>query len=116
MAKGSTGDQALIGIGKILQEVMDKSGEVARISGDEFAIAGSKIQNKFSVETLMEALLLRLRQPLGVSGFDRQVTVSVGIALVLNPNTDASHVFGVADRAMYKVKFGSKAGYKITKI
>ncbi|SCX14858.1 GGDEF domain-containing protein [Candidatus Aquiluna sp. UB-MaderosW2red] len=110
------GDQVLIGIGRILEEVMDTSGEVARISGDEFAIASSKIQNKSSVENLMEALLLRLRQPLGVPGFDGQVTVSAGVALVLNPKTDASHVFGAADRAMYKVKFDGKAGYKITTI
>lgn len=103
----AVGDRVLQMLAGRLQVEADAGMCVARIGGDEFAIAccDERLQPAQSgaAGTLLQRLLQRLAQPLHVQGHEIQVEASVGVALRADVQASCD-LLACADLALYRAK------------
>jgi diguanylate cyclase (GGDEF)-like protein len=103
-ADHSGGDQVLRDIGGRIQSTLRENDLIARLAGDEFAIALVDITNLGDVMAFMNRLVEALRRPLQVAGKDLPVTTSVGIALAPADGDTAATVLRHAGIALTRAK------------
>ena len=103
-ADHSGGDQVLRDIGGRIQSTLRESDLIARLAGDEFAIALVDITNLGDVMAFMNRLVEALRRPLQVAGKEMPVTTSVGIALAPADGDTAATVLRHAGIALARAK------------
>ena len=103
-ADHSGGDQVLRDIGGRIQSTLRENDLIARLAGDEFAIALVDITNLGDVMAFMNRLVEALRRPLQVAGKDMPVTTSVGIALAPADGDTAATVLRHAGIALARAK------------
>ena len=100
----SGGDQVLRDIGGRIQSTLRQNDLIARLAGDEFAIALVDITNLGDVMAFMNRLVEALRRPLQVAGKEMMVTTSVGIALAPADGDTAATVLRHAGIALARAK------------
>ena len=98
------GDQVLRDIGARIQATLRQGDLIARLAGDEFAIALVDITNLGDVMAFMNRLVEALRRPFQVAGKEMLVTTSVGIALAPADGDTAANVLRHADIALARAK------------
>ena len=103
-ADHSGGDQVLRDIGGRIQSTLRGNDLIARLAGDEFAIALVDITNLGDVMAFMNWLVEALRRPLQVAGKEMLVTTSVGIALAPADGDTAATVLRHAGIALARAK------------
>ena len=103
-ADHSGGDQVLRDIGGRIQSTLRENDLIARLAGDEFAIALVDITNLGDVMAFMNRLVEALRRPLQVAGKEMLVTTSVGIALAPADGDTAATVLRHAGIALARAK------------
>ncbi len=103
-ADHSGGDQVLRDIGGRIQSTLRENDLLARLAGDEFAIALVDITNLGDVMAFMNRLVEALRRPLQVAGKEMLVTSSVGIALAPADGDTAATVLRHASIALARAK------------
>jgi len=103
-ADHSGGDQVLRDIGGRIQSTLRGNDLIARLAGDEFAIALVDITNLGDVMAFMNRLVEALRRPLQVAGKEMLVTTSVGIALAPADGDTAATVLRHAGIALARAK------------
>jgi diguanylate cyclase (GGDEF)-like protein len=99
------GDKLLCNVGERLSTLLDDTGLVARLSGDEFAIVidGANVAER--ARTLSERLCLAFRKfAFFIDECDVRINVSNGIAIYPDYGTTADELFGNADLALYRAK------------
>jgi len=109
------GDRVLASFGGALLDLVEGSGTVARISGDEFAIV---VECLSSVEDCARTLE-RLQHSMKIRSFEaggELIHFSAGMALVTNPNCEVAEILRVADKAMYSSKHHGKNQYRVVTI
>ncbi|MCL2022358.1 MAG: EAL domain-containing protein [Betaproteobacteria bacterium] len=102
----TVGDGLLIHMANIFRERVRKSDTSARLGGDEFAIIMAEIDCPEHASILAQSILEKLNDPVHISGYEIQPSVSIGIATFRNTSPPPS-VEGVtynADLAMYQAK------------
>ncbi len=103
----AVGDRVLQMLAGRLQVEADADMCLARIGGDEFAVACSdeRLQPAVggSASTLLQRLLQRLSQPLHVQGHEIQAEASVGVALRADVQASCD-LLACADLALYRAK------------
>lgn len=103
----AVGDRVLQMLAGRLQVEADQDMCLARIGGDEFAVACSDARlmpaAAGSAGTLLQRLLQRLAQPLHVQGHEIQVEASVGVALRADVHVGGD-LLACADLALYRAK------------
>ena len=87
-----------------LRGSMRRGDLVARISGDEFAIAIEGLSTVDELETIIEKLRRRLAEPYRIRGHKVIATASIGIALYPDDAPDTRTLIHRADLAMYRAK------------
>jgi diguanylate cyclase (GGDEF)-like protein len=100
------GDELLRNVARCLRSLAVTGDLVARIGGDEFAIARSGLQGP-AADRLARSLIDALAAPCRAHGHDITTTASVGIMLVDRDSaarTDAVLMLKRADIAMYRAK------------
>ncbi|NMA82330.1 MAG: EAL domain-containing protein [Epulopiscium sp.] len=105
------GDQLLIHIGKIFRNYMDSTDFVARMGGDEFVIIVSYIPNEEYIIQKVEQILMLLRKPFEIQGFEFFASGSIGIALYPKHGEDIGTLLKSADTAMFAAKDAGKNTY-----
>jgi diguanylate cyclase (GGDEF)-like protein len=101
----SAGDEVLRLVSDLLVSLAPENATIARLGGDEFAILLSgDSATSGNAEALAEAVLLRLAQPLQLSGVQAQVGVSIGLVLASNDEASSSVLMRRGDTAMYEAK------------
>ena len=103
-ADHSGGDQVLRDIGGRIQSTLRENDLIARLAGDEFAIALVDITNLGDVMAFMNRLVEALRRPLQVAGKEMLVTTSVGIALAPADGDTAATMLRHAGIALARAK------------
>jgi diguanylate cyclase (GGDEF)-like protein len=96
------GDDVLAAVGDAAGEAVRASDFVGRLGGEEFAVLlpGTGRDGALTVaENLREAI-----GALEVSGVDREITSSFGVAVLPDDAPDAQTLLRVADRALYQAK------------
>ena len=74
------GDQLLKAIAQRLSNCLPTNASLARMSGDEFAMLLSKLENPQAIITIAHALLAVFKGPFLVGGHEIYVSASAGIA------------------------------------
>jgi diguanylate cyclase (GGDEF)-like protein/PAS domain S-box-containing protein len=100
----SSGDQALLQISQRLKSLVDENTIVARLSGDEFAIAHnySKLEN--SLEKLQVNLLQQFDIPVALKEINYDISASFGVAVAPQDGRDYETLLKHADLAMSQGK------------
>jgi diguanylate cyclase (GGDEF)-like protein len=100
----AVGDELLRSVAKRLRSTMRRGDLVARISGDEFAIAIEGLNTVGELEMIVEKLRRRLAEPYRIRGHKVIATASIGIALYPLDSADREAMLLNADAAMYRAK------------
>ena len=98
------GDELLKIIGCRLASCMRATDTVARHGGDEFVIVVSGLKQGNVLDDALQRIVTTIAEPLTISGFEMQVTCSVGVSLYPQDGADARALLRNADAAMYKAK------------
>ncbi len=77
---------------------------VSRFGGDEFVIVLNRVRGPDDASTVAENILRAVAAPIGVDGYELQVTPSIGISIGLDDGDDPALLIKNADAAMYHAK------------
>lgn len=107
------GDAVLIQLAARLRALVDDADDVARLSGDEFAVLfAAERPERDSVAALARQLLAVVAQPYRVEDQELFVTTSIGISLAPRDGQDASALLKHADAAMHRAKELGRNNYQ----
>lgn len=95
------GDTALKTFSSAAQEILPSGSCFARLGGDEFVLMLSGTQE--GVLKRIE-MLRTLANKLRIKGHDIQITVSIGVSKLQNPDDTVRTLLKRADKALYQVK------------
>jgi len=98
------GDELLRTVARRLKNTMRHGDIIARISGDEFALAIEGLSSVEELEMIVEKLRRRLAEPYSIHGHKIYVTASIGLALYPLDGSDRDAMMRYADAAMYQAK------------
>jgi diguanylate cyclase len=100
-----TGDRLLIAVAERLGAAVRKTTDaVARLSGDEFAILQTGLNDRQAALSLARKLLHSISQPFVLEGRKVQIGVSIGIAIYPTDGDLPDVLLRNADKAMYLAK------------
>ncbi|MBI5898464.1 MAG: EAL domain-containing protein [Rhodocyclales bacterium] len=105
----AVGDRLLTELGARLRHHLADGNEVARLWGDKFAVLFTAT-DRAGVQSRLDDLLERLRQPLAIDGQRLDVDASVGVALFPADASDAASLMRRASLALDAAK-GCQCGY-----
>ncbi|MCW8876898.1 MAG: bifunctional diguanylate cyclase/phosphodiesterase, partial [Kangiellaceae bacterium] len=94
-----------------LQSVLRSTDNLARLSGDEFAIIIERISDARDVEPTLERLINQLNSPFELANQGVTTSVSIGVALYPDNGERPSSLLKHADIAMYQAKRMGKKQY-----
>ena len=104
----ATGDLLLQQVAGRLKGCVRSSDTVARFGGDEFAIILTNIIQVENVREVAEKIRQALLVPYDFHGISLSVSASIGFSMYPTDSQDPQALIELADRAMYRVKFGGK--------
>jgi diguanylate cyclase len=106
------GDALLTQFAQRLKRLVRRDDMVARISGDEFVIALSGLEDPQTAAFVAHKLHAELIAPFHVGDQAFVVTASIGVSVYPNDADDSDALLRHADAAMYRVKRSGKNGHQ----
>jgi len=106
------GDKLLIAVAERLSRAVRKSDVVARLSGDEFAILITHLEQAEVVEALAGQLVASIDRPFGIDEHALEIHISIGISLYPRDGQSAEELLSRADAAMYQAKAAGGCAYR----
>lgn len=107
------GDMILKTVGRRLKSVVRASDTVARIGGDEFAIALGDISDVEHVKDIAKTLIKEVNEQCPYNDENCHVGVSIGISFYPEHGESIEELMKRADKAMYEIKKMGKNNYSI---
>lgn len=107
------GDHMLIATARRLESCLRVEDTLARLGGDEFAIVLDDTHDISDAARVAERIQRRLTSTALLSGHDRSITASIGIAMITPDYTQPEDILRDADTAMYRAKASGKARHQI---
>ena len=98
------GDRILAEVGKRLKRSVREVDTVARLSGDEFVVVLTGLQESAQAAAISQKLLAELALPYLTGGTELRLTVSAGISVFPEDGADFPRLIMNADAAMYHAK------------
>jgi diguanylate cyclase (GGDEF)-like protein/PAS domain S-box-containing protein len=98
------GDQVIAAIGRRLAEALRTGDTVARVSGDEFVVLLTDVQNEDDAALVAAKVRNSIGTPLRIEAHEFVLAASIGIALYPRDGTDAETLLRNADAALYRAK------------
>ena len=98
------GDQVLIEVAHRLCQCVREGDTVSRLGGDEFVILQVELEDQTDAACLAERVTASIKQTMQVSGYELNVTASIGIALYPEDGIDPDTLLKCSDNAMYRAK------------
>ncbi len=105
------GDQALIEVGKRLQQCIRETDTVARIGGDEFSIILVDIASEAAACKVAEKIIAGVSAPMLLNDTQYNLGISIGICLEAQNHSNAETLMRIADDAMYQAKASGRNRY-----
>ncbi|MCR2806388.1 putative bifunctional diguanylate cyclase/phosphodiesterase [Paenibacillus soyae] len=103
-----TGDQVLQATARLLTEIVDGQGMVARHGGDEFIVLLSGYANPTDAIAAGEQIVQRLSESMTIGERELRITTSAGICFYPQDGKDIHTLTKHADCAMYAAKLQGK--------
>jgi diguanylate cyclase (GGDEF)-like protein len=98
------GDEVLRELARRLEEVAADGECVARVGGDEFAVALPDVGTPEEAERATTRIIAALTGPMQLAGSQLHVSCSIGLAMVPDDATSATELAHKANLAMYEAK------------
>ena len=98
------GDQLLLSVVGVLENICRSNSVIYRIGGDEFTIIIENVKSITDVEKLARDICEALSKPITIGTIEVNVGCSIGISLYPIDSTDPEELLEIADKAMYQVK------------
>ena len=105
------GDRVLVDVAARIQGCLRQHDTVARLGGDEFVML-LRQADAAGAEATAQRIIEALARPFVQGGLCFTVTCSIGIALFPHDGATMDELLRHADKAMYGVKDGGRAGYR----
>lgn len=106
------GDEVLKCVGERIASLLRQEDTVARIGGDEFAIAIESNPDNVYIEQVAQRIIDNLSQDYPCVSSSSKMGASIGISLYPQDSRDIDQLFNLADAAMYKAKTSGKNNFK----
>jgi len=106
------GDELLVECAKRMREGLRDSDMLARVGGDEFVIIIESPSNDYSAAHVCEKILQLFTQPIQTKAHLLNITLSIGVSIYPDDDSDYKQLFKYADIAMYEAKDAGKNTYK----
>ncbi|HWK25363.1 MAG TPA: EAL domain-containing protein [Solirubrobacter sp.] len=103
------GDELLIAAAERLSEAVRPGDLIARFGGDEFVILLEQVMSLSDVRRIADRVADVFRRPFALSGRERFLSASIGIAVADGAGVSAEDLLRDADAAMYQAKEHGKA-------
>lgn len=107
------GDALLVAIARLLESCVCSHDMVARLSGDEFVILLTEIEDEEEARRITEYILERMSQPFFLGGHTIHTSVSIGLLPHTAQYDDPDEMLRHADIAMYQAKLSGKSRYQV---
>ncbi len=106
------GDKLLKSVSERLLGCVRKSNTVSRLGGDEFTVMLANMTQIGSTARVAQKILDAIARPFSLSGRERFITASVGIALYPTDGDNVETLIKNADAAMYLAKERGRNNYQ----
>jgi diguanylate cyclase (GGDEF)-like protein len=105
------GDKLLKGVADRLRGCIRDIDMAARLSGDEFAIIQSSIDQPSDAAALALRIRAAIQEPIDLDGHQVVVDTSIGISIAPNDGTELDELLRTADIALYEAKNTGRGTY-----
>jgi diguanylate cyclase (GGDEF)-like protein len=109
----AVGDRLLAAVAERLSTLLRPMDTVARFGGDEFTFLFEDLTSEREVVLIADRICDAASPPIEIDGVELSVTVSVGIAMVADPEVSPDTVIREADAAMYRAKERGRSRYEL---
>lgn len=109
------GDSVLKSVGGRVKLLLREEDIIARIGGDEFAIAIGNLTDKVLVEEIAKRILDEVSRKYKHVAQADTISGSIGISFFPEDASDIDTLMNNADKTMYSVKTGGKNAYELYK-
>lgn len=111
------GDQLLITLSSIMEQILREGDTVARFGGDEFIGVLTGLDNTQCSIPILKRLLDAIAQPVHISGHVIQASASFGVTYYPQEEVvDADQLLRQVDQALYQAKLEGKNQYRLFNI
>ena len=107
-----TGDKLLIAAAGRINHCVRDSDTVSRLSGDEFGVILTDIEQFSDVSKVSRKIYKTLQENYNIDGNVLHCSASIGIAFYPDDTRNALSLIQKADQAMYEVKSSGRNGYQ----
>ena len=107
------GDEMLQSLAERFRESVRPGDTVARLGGDEFVVVSEQPDSEDEVALLADTLLSVCAAGVHVDGRHLAPSVSIGVAMTVGGDTDATRLLAEADMAMYRAKRDRPGTYRV---
>ena len=98
------GDEVLKTTANRLKSCIRDTDIITRMGGDEFLILINGIESKSSIKPVVEKFVLEFASPFKIQTHLINVTISIGVSVYCDENTEFHTLIQLADEAMYQAK------------
>lgn len=107
------GDELIITTARRLEKCVRPGDLVARLGGDEFTVLLEDLAHGEDATRIAQRIIEELSEPINISGFPVQTTVSIGITFDRPEYQKPEDLLRDADTAMYKAKATGRNRYQV---
>ncbi|MDQ6745638.1 MAG: EAL domain-containing protein [Actinomycetota bacterium] len=107
------GDTVLAGLSRRLSGMLRPMDTIARFGGDEFTLLFEDLSSDREVVLIADRISRAATRPIPFEDGEAKVSVSVGVATVVDPSTPPETVLREADAAMYRAKELGRSRYEL---
>lgn len=105
------GDKLLTLVAGRIKGLCEAYDEVARLSGDEFAVSIEREGGRLEIEEFVQRLTAELARPYNLLGSSARCSASIGVRLFDPFTPDSETLLKHADLALYQAKSDGRAGW-----
>jgi diguanylate cyclase (GGDEF)-like protein len=107
------GDRLLVVLAERFRGVLRPMDTVARFGGDEFTFLFEGLDSEEEATLVAERISHSAGLPVTLAGRQRSVSISIGLAMVTDPDEEIDDVIRQADTAMYRAKEAGGASCEV---
>ncbi len=109
----ATGDKILKVVAERLIKCAREVDTVARLSGDEFAIVFTNIEDDANIITIADRIIHSIQQPVEIDGNVIQIGTSIGISFFPGDSDTPTELIRMADVALYQAKEDGRRVFRL---
>ncbi|MGZ4246499.1 MAG: putative bifunctional diguanylate cyclase/phosphodiesterase [Solirubrobacteraceae bacterium] len=107
------GDRLLMVLADRFRGMLRPMDTVARFGGDEFTFLFEGLDSEDEATLVAHRITRSAGLPITLAGQQRTISISIGVALVTDPEEEIDDVIRQADTAMYRAKESGGDGYEV---